>query len=103
MAASVSSLDTDYDRWAVTAPSNPTQDVVQFAYLQAGSADPTAGNWFSGVWEAAALSTGEWVAKALLGPGPGGHVLTPGTWDVWIKITDSPTIPVRQIGTLTIT
>lgn len=103
MASSVSALDTDWDRWAVTAPTNPTQDTLQFAYLRAGSADPATADWFAGVWETTALNTGEWVAKALIGPGTGGHPLTPGTYDVWIKITDNPTIPVRQVGTLTVT
>ena len=100
---SMSALSTDYDRWAVTASTSPTADLVQFAYLAAGSNPPASGDWFAGVWEADPLPTGEWVAKALLGPGPGGHPLAQGMYDVWVKITDSPTIPVYQIGTLTVT
>jgi hypothetical protein len=97
----ISVLSLDYDRWAVTASADPTADVVQFAYLASGSGDPTASDWVAGSWEAAALSTGEWVARILIGPS-GSVTLTRGTWDVWIKITDSPTAPVWQAGTITV-
>lgn len=100
---SISSLSTDYDRWAVTAPSNPTADVVQFAYLPTGSAPPSSGDWFAGTWESTQLPTGEWVARSLLGPGAGGHPLTLGSYDVWIKITATPSVPVWQAGTLIVT
>lgn len=102
MAKFISSLSTDYDRWAITASASPTADVVQFAYLPTGSGNPGVSDWFAGSWEASQLSTGEWVARALIGP-TGTKTLTRGEYDVWIKITDSPTAPVWQPGTLTVT
>lgn len=102
MPRQISTLSTDYDRWAFFTTADPRGTVVQFAYLPVGSNPPGLTDWFSGVWESAQLSTGEWVAAALVGSANGGHVLTIGTYDVWIKVTSTPEVPVWQPGTLTV-
>lgn len=99
----MSALSTDYDQWAIKSSANPTADVVQFAYMASGAGDPGPTDWFAGSWVLTPLSTGEWVARALIGPGAGGKVLARGSYTVWVKITDNPTIPVVSVGTLTIT
>lgn len=99
----MSSLSTDYDRWAIPASANPTGLVVQFAYMAPGAGLPGVTDWVAGSWEQAALSTGEWVARTLIGPANGGKVLTRGDWDVWIKVVSNPDVPAWQPGMLTIT
>ena len=98
---SLSVLSTEYVRVPIAAtvnnaPYNPTNDVVQFAFTTGG--DPVAGDWHAGVWDS---GNAPYVAQCLVGPG--GVALTVGTWVIWVKITDNPEIPVRQVGQLAIT
>jgi len=95
----------EYVRFPVRAtvnglPYNPTSDVVQFAFLTLESAQPVGGDWKSGSWETGANST--YLARCLVGPS-GTVTLTAGLYYVWIKITDSPEIPVILAGTVEIT
>lgn len=81
---------------------NPTADIVQFAFMpQPANANPGLTDWHTGNWVTTGTTT--YLAQILLGPGPGGTALATGTYNVWIKITDNPEIPVAQIDTLTIT
>lgn len=99
MASSLSSLSTEYLRYTVTAtvngiPYNPSGDTVSFAFPASGVSPST---WYTGSWEQVGTT---YVARILIGPG--GQAISGGTYDVWIKVTDSPEIPVRKIDTLTI-
>ena len=100
--ASISSLATEYVRYQITATIGgaaytPTADTAQFAFVTSGN--PVT--WYAGSWETIG---GQYFARVLVGPGVGGVVtLTAGTWNVWCKITDNPEIPVRLVGTLTVT
>jgi hypothetical protein len=99
----------NYVRFQVKANVNgnpgydPTGDVVQFAFLDilSHSADDEPVSWTNGSWETDTI-TGQnaYVAKILVGPA-GSFVPTQGTnyW-IWMKITDSPEVPVMQVGTL---
>lgn len=95
----------EYVQVAVTAnvnnaAYNPTSDQVEFAF-PATSDTPTT--WYSGAWETTpAPATGAWTAQCLIGPG-GTATLTAGTYAVWLRITDNPERPVRQVGLLQIT
>ena len=97
----ISALSTEYLRFPVAATVNgatvnPTGDTVQFAFPAAASAPVT---WFAGSWETTAAGT--YVARVLVGPTGGVITLTAGSYyDVYIKITDSPETPVRNLGTL---
>ena len=80
----------------ITFPSgyDPSGDVVQFSFtsLSYPTIEPT-------VW-----NTGSWVtfpgpvywAQCLVGPAPGGVSLAIGKWQGWVRITDSPAVPVLQ-------
>src|SRR5690348_7696566 len=103
---SISSLSTEYIQVEVTAtvngssPYNPTGDQVQMAFVTSG--DPVSGDWHSGAWQTISSSAGPvYLAQCLVGSG--GVALAAGTYNVWLKITDSPEIPVRQIGLLQVT
>lgn len=108
MAISLSSLTKEYLRIAVEAeasglPVDPTGNAVEFAFMDdVVSAEPGGGDWNVGDWETDAGPPIIYYARILIGPG-GGVVLTDGKFDVWIKITSSPELPVRHIGRLTIT
>ena len=95
----LSSLSTDYLRYKVTVAEDPTGDAVAFAFTTSNT-PPGDGDWHSGSWET--YANGSAVARILIGPANSGHALAVGSWIPWIKITDSPEIPVRQMPTLTI-
>jgi len=79
-------------------PYDPTGDTVQMAFV-AGFGEPASGDWKAAVWDSA--GGGRYFAQCLIGPG-GTVVLAPGVWNVWVKITDSPEVPVRLSGQIEI-
>jgi len=94
----------EFHRWAVAAtldgaPHDPTQDPLTFALSTATDADPVAptDGFVNGQWETEAPSV--YVACLLCGPG-GAVAPTPGTYYVWMKVTDSPESPLRLVDTL---
>lgn len=98
MALRISVLSKEYIRVPVEAtvagaPYDPTADVVSFAFTQAG--DPTS--WTTGTWETdTTTSPSTYLARVLVGPG--GLVVAAGRWNLWMKITDTPEIPVIPCG-----
>jgi hypothetical protein len=102
---SQSVLSLEYIRASVKAtasgsPVNPTGDPVAMAFTT-GSAEP--GNWVTASWDGSSpRSDGSYVAQCLVGPG-GDAVLVVGSYSIWLKVTDSPEVPVRNVGLLTIT
>lgn len=96
----------EYHRWRVGAtvngqPIDPTADPLAFALSTAVDAhgepiEPTNG-FVNGVWENPAPT----VYLACLLSGPSGAV-TPdkGTYYVWMRVTDTPEVPLRLIDTL---
>ena len=81
------------------ADYNPTSDTVSFAFITTG--EPGSGDWHGGTW-AAATTSGACVAQILIGPANSGIPLGPGTYEVWVKVTDSPEVPVIEADTLQI-
>ena len=104
----ISSLSTEYIQVPVEATVagnayNPTSDVVQFAFKLPDAGNPTSGDWHNGSWDTTA--TGGYLAQCLVGPGVGGVVLaasSPAAYTIWVKITDSPEVPVHNAGLLKI-
>lgn len=81
------------------APYNPTADTVAVAFMTAPNTKPATGDWKTGGWDTTAIGT--YVATVLVGTG-GAVALTPGTYYVWVRITDNPEIIVREVGELTV-
>ena len=78
---------------------NPTGDDVKFAFV--GSEGLTdAATWYNGSWETRGNpQRPKYFAMCLIGPG--GTVALPiGSYNIWVKITDSPEIPVEYAGLL---
>ena len=84
------------------AAYNPTADTVQFAFMSNPVQQPGVSDWVSGSWETVATNVlYPYNARCLVGP-TGSTVLTLGTYVMYVKITDSPEIPVETAGQLTI-
>lgn len=101
----LSSLSTEYVQAPVSAtvdgvPVDPTSDRVQFAFMPTGT--PDVSDWHDGSWST--LTPATYIAQILVGPGNGGVSLSAGsTYAIWVKVTDNPEAPVRQIGLLKVT
>jgi hypothetical protein len=81
-------------------PYDPTGDAVAMAFMP-GSGQPGSGDWNTGSWQTTAQ--GIYLAQCLVGPENSGVVLAPGTYAVFVKITDNPEVPVLPSGSLQIT
>lgn len=81
-------------------PYDPTGDVVEFAFMPVGT-DPAPADFKFGIWVACGVPL-QFTAEILVGPG-GTFVLPVGTYEIWIRIVDTPEIPVRSVGFLAIT
>jgi hypothetical protein len=73
---------------------DPTGDEVSFAFMAPG-VNPSPTDLVTGSWQTIGTNF-----YALCLVGPGGHVLTTGTYLIWIKVGDSPEIPVEIVGVL---
>lgn len=80
---------------------NPTGDTVQFAFLTTISATPQTSDWVSGSWITLPNLSYPYAAQCLVGPG-GTKTLGAGLYVIWVKIIDSPEIPVLIAGQLKI-
>jgi hypothetical protein len=103
---SQSVLSTVYVQIPVTAQGtagawNPTGDTVQFAFTPVTYPVTSPTSWAAGTW--ATFPGPAYRALCLVGPGAGGTALSIGTWQVWLKISDSPEVPVLQPSLLQIT
>lgn len=105
-----SALSLEFVAAAITAtsagaPVNPTGDVVEFAFTSTASgAKPASGDWKTGSWDGTQPRTpgNAYIAHCLVGPG-GTVALAAGRYTMWVRITDSPEIPVIPFGMINIT
>lgn len=100
----LSSVSTEDVYVPVTAVLNgasydPTADTVQVAFLP-NRIRPSTDDWHAATWS---TTGGTNYAVCLVGPENGGVVLDIGTWVVWVRVVDSPEVPVMQAGYLNIT
>ena len=75
---------------------NPTADVVAMALPYRGVA-PVSGDWKTASWETDSTTTPATHYARLL-VGPGGTAYQVGSFDVYVKVTDNPEIPVLLAG-----
>jgi hypothetical protein len=99
---SISSLSNEYVRVQIQATSagsavDPTADAVQLAFVLEGTT-PVSGDWKAGTWEIDATTTPTTdYARALVGSA-GVITLAAGTYDVFVKVSDNPEVPVKKAG-----
>jgi hypothetical protein len=102
---SQSVLSTQYIQVPVTvrsaSPYNPSGDAVQFAFVPVTYPQAAPSVWYTGSWSV--FPGPVYWAQILVGPANGGVALAAGSYEAWLKITDSPEIPVLQPFILTIT
>ncbi len=103
----MSHLSLDYVQVPVSASQagtsyNPAGDAVQFAFAPGATYVPQSGDWVAGSWDTAPTNLiFPYTAKCLVGTG-GSTALTIGSYVTYVKITDSPEIPVEIVGELQI-
>jgi hypothetical protein len=104
---SQSLLSTNFVQVPVSIKSpagyDPTGDAVAMAFtLQAYPVtEPGSGDWHAGSW--VTFPGPVYWAQCLVGPANGGVPLAAGTWLGWVRVTDSPAVPVDQSFILQIT
>lgn len=82
-------------------PYNPTPDTVQMAFmLSPPDANPGSGDWKTASW--VNLPPGGYAIRCLVGAANGGNVLPVANYNIWVKIADSPEVPVQNVGILRI-
>lgn len=96
----LSSLSLEYVKVPVVATEDggeidPTAYDVEMAFMPEG--EPEEADWASGDWETAGT---RYLARCLVGPT--GVILADGTYNIWLRITGSPEVPVKRVGTLVI-
>ncbi len=75
--------------------TDPTGDTVAMAFPTVGTA-PASNDWNSAAWNTDATTTPPtYFARCLVGPA-GTVTLTAGVYDVWVRLTDDPEVPVLR-------
>ena len=103
----MSHLSLDYVTVPVAATQagaayNPSPDTVQFAFMPTPTQVPQNADWQTGSWDTVPTSIlFPYQAKCLVGPS-GTITLGIGSYEVYIKIADSPEVPVLIAGNLQI-
>lgn len=106
MPVTLSTASLEYVRVPVSATVNgaavdPTSDTVKFAFKSDGTT-PVSGDFVAGSWETAVTGTvTTYLARCLVGPS-GTTTLAAGTYQIWVKVTDNPEVPIRAVDWLTI-
>lgn len=98
MPATIYASTIEYIRSSVTASVTLDAQVVEMqltAKTPTGSPPQTPVSWQAAAWVGAAGTTR--TCRSLFGP------LNPGQYDLWVRVTDTPEVPVRVSGTVTVT
>jgi hypothetical protein len=108
-AIGMSQLSTQYVFIPVQATRsgvayNPTGDPVQMAFMPQATQSPGLSDWVAASWDTNTTSVlYPYSVKCLVGPTGGVISLGLGTYYMYVKVTDSPEIPVLLGGILQIT
>jgi hypothetical protein len=98
----ISTASREYVRAKVSAKAsgtvvNPTGDTVEIAFLATEDA-PSSGDWKTASWDTDTTTDPDtYYAQCLVGTG-GAVVLTAGVYNMYVRITDSPEVPVKRSG-----
>lgn len=99
---SISHLSLEYVCVPVNATTlsgaayNPTVDTVQMAFMPQPTQVPQNTDWQTAIWATRSTDVlNPYAACCLVGPG-GTIQLDIGTYVIYVKVTDSPAVPVRR-------
>lgn len=74
--------------------------------IKAHGTDPDPGDYAAATWEPGGTRTiagdAYYLARVLVGTGSDIGALTAGSWDVWVKVVDSPETPAELADTITV-
>lgn len=90
-------LAADITAIAGGVTENPTSFPVDIAFI-AGPTQPQSSDWISASW--ASMFGPPYIAQIMVGPN--GHVLPPGTYKIWARVSNPPQVPVIPVGFVTI-
>lgn len=102
---------TQYVQQQVTAlldgaPFDPSSLPVEIAFVPQPNygppPDPSSGQWKTATWETDSNPVTYW-ASVLVGPLNGGVSLTAGAYQIFVRITSSPEVPVIPGWSLVLT
>lgn len=96
----LSSLTTEYLHIPVTGDVDLDAQVVAIAVIPVGQEEPADDEWHEAAWVGAVGTTRS--ARVLIGPEEDLE-LANGTYTAWVKVTDTPEIPVRKSGLIRVT
>ncbi len=106
LAASTEPIQLQVVATANGAPYSPASDPVSIAFVPVtsppGSPDPTSMEWNTASWETDPGNPPTYWATILVGPLNGGVNLAVGSYQVVVKVTDDPAVPVKAGAYLTI-
>lgn len=94
----IPSASVEYLRSTITGTFT-TSMPVEMAVVQADS-EPDSGDWHAATWDGA---DGDADAKVLIGTGSAIGALSDGLYDVWVRVTATPEVPVLYAGRMHIT
>lgn len=97
---SIAAPSTEYVEVSITEKNGQLIDspTVKLALIP-GTGHPADADWHPAEWVGPAAATRN--ARLLLGPGA--VQMTPGFYYVWYQFEDTPEIPIRPAGGITIT
>lgn len=93
----IPAVSVEYIFVPVTSSVVLDTQTVEFAFLT--SAPDADTSWIAATWVGEAAKTRS--ARVLIGPGSA-VPLAPGTYQVWVRVHDTPEVPVRLAGSLKI-
>lgn len=106
MVPQISAASLEYVRVPVRGTTDgavvdPTGSTVEMAFLR-GAAAPGDSDWKTASWDTDTGTTPiTYRAQCLVGDG-GAVELVAGTYRVWVRVTDSPEVPVKAAGHITV-
>jgi hypothetical protein len=83
---------------------DPTHDAVVMAFIDTTTtADPQASDFVTAQWSGTPGLKGQVLASCLVGPGGAFTGVKGKVYNIYVKISDTPEVPILQSDTLTIT
>lgn len=95
MAVQIPAVSTEYVHVPVTASVLLDTQAVELAFLTTTQPPDDATTWVSATWQGDPDKNR--TCRVLVGPATP-TPLAPGTITVWVRVHDTPEIPVRQAG-----
>ena len=72
---------------------DPTGDTVEMAFIPTSQVEPQESDWHAASWSTVGQDAGvQYLANCLVGPGA--VELDAGVYSVFVRVTDSPEVPV---------